>query len=133
MSSSAIVITLMQDMMFGLRIEGVLKDAGYTVARYREDAPISALLAEHDAEPLPAIGFVDLTNKGMDPIFAVTRMREAGLAVVGFCGHSDEATRQTGRAAGVTTLVARSEVANNAPQVVERAREWEPDEDCDHC
>lgn len=133
MNGPAIVVTLMQDMMFGLRIEGVLKNAGYTVTRYREDAPVSAMLGEHDADPLPAIGLVDLTNQGADPILAVTRLREAGLAVVGFCGHADEATRQAGRAAGATLLVARSEVANNAPQVVERGREWEPDEDCDYC
>jgi len=123
------VLTVVEDLMFRPNVTSQLQNAGIGEARLRPDAPV----ADQVPEGAEAVGLVDLAARTGDPLGAAGRMLEAGIPVIGFCGHSDTETRAAAKALGVTIVAARSEVHGGLPILVGKALSHRPDPDCDHC
>lgn len=111
------VLTVVEDLMFRPNVTSQLKNAGIGEARLRPDAPVAAQVPE-GAE---AVGLVDLAARTGKPLEAARRMLEAGVPVIGFCGHADTETRAAAQALGVTIVAARSEVHAGLPILVGKA------------
>lgn len=133
MSANALVLTMVSDLMFQSRIKSVLQLSGHVYRAYSDREDISAQTGVTGMDALPPVGLVDLTDRGGDPIRAISRMRETDMPVIAFCGHTDAEAREAARAAGATLITARSEINESLPLVIERALEWEADPDCDFC
>ncbi|MDH4229648.1 MAG: hypothetical protein OEW11_07890 [Nitrospirota bacterium] len=127
MAPSVTVVTLINDLLFQPKVEHGLRQAGYHAVRYRADVSVADLLHTDG----PAAGLVDLDAGGS--LAALTRLLGAGVPVVAFCGHTNEAQRGAARAAGVTVLASRGEVHGDLPGLIRKALAHVPDPDCDHC
>ncbi len=126
---NAIVLTLVRDLMFRPRVDSSLKIAGHEPRAYRMDTPV----AEQIEADRPALGLVDLAAASDNPTKVVAAMRDAGLNVIGFCGHVDEAAQAAGVAAGVTMVASRGQLHADLPGLVAKALTIKPDPDCDYC
>jgi hypothetical protein len=98
------VVALAPDLMFASRIEATLGAAG------------------HDVALAPSIGEAPLD--GADLLIADLERIEPeavvglGIPVLGFCRHTDPETKQRAEAAGVDTVVPRSRMAREMPELV---------------
>ena len=126
---SAIVLTLVRDLMFRPRVDSSLKIAGHEPRAYRVDTPV----AEQIEAGRPALGLVDLAAASDNPTQVIVAMRKAGLNVIGFCGHVDEAAQAAGVAAGVSLVASRGQLHSDLPGLVTKALAIKPDPDCDYC
>jgi hypothetical protein len=111
------VLTVVEDLMFRPNVTSQLQNAGIGEARLRPDTPV----AEQVPEGAEAVGLVDLAARTGTPLEAARRMLEAGLPVIGFCGHADVETRKAAQDMGVTLVAARSEVHGGLPILVGKA------------
>lgn len=111
------VLTVIEDLLLRPGISAQLKAAGLTEARLVPDVPV----AEQVPPGAEAVGLVDLDARGGDPLAPVRRLLEAGVPVIGYCGHADAATRARAVEAGVTLVAARSEVHGGLPILVGKA------------
>jgi len=123
------VLTVVEDLLFRPNVTTQIQAAGLTEARYRPEAPVAGQVPEGGM----AVGLVDLSAQGAEPLKAAQAMLAAGVPVVGFCGHADAETRAAAKAAGVTVIAARSEVHSGLKALLARAIAHAPDPDCDHC
>lgn len=123
------VLTVVEDLLLRPNISAQLKAAGLGEARLKPDVPVAAQVPG-GAE---AVGLVDLGARTGDPLADARRMLDAGLPVIGYCGHADTERRAQAKAAGVTLVAARSEVHAGLPVLVGKALAHVPDPDCDHC
>jgi len=111
------VLTVVEDLMFRPNVTSQLQNAGLGEARLQADVPVASQVPE-GAE---VVGLVDLAARSGDPLGAARRMLEAGVPVIGFCGHSDTETRAQAKALGVTLVAARSEVHGGLAMLVGKA------------
>ena len=77
------------------------------------------VLREIPAEGLADVAIVNL-GEG-DPAALLAALRARGVPSVAHAGHKERELREIGRAAGATTLVTNSELANKLAEVLVRA------------
>ncbi len=73
---------------------------------------------------IPAEGVADvaIVNLGEgDPTSLIAGLRTRGVPTIAHAGHKEKELQELGRAAGATTLVTNSELANKLPEVLLRA------------
>jgi hypothetical protein len=105
------VALLCPDLLFGSKIEGALRAAGHDVERYDRDPAARAAVAEAD------VLVVDLNADSFDgPALGSL----AGVAKLGFYGHTDVDTRRRAEGAGFDLVVPRSRMAREMGELVER-------------
>ncbi|MDH5527953.1 MAG: hypothetical protein OEY97_11670 [Nitrospirota bacterium] len=121
------IVTLINDLLFQPRVDHALRQAGHHAVRYRGDIPVAELIHTDG----PAAGVVDLD--AAESIPAAQRLLAAGVPVVAFGGHTNEAQRTAARATGVTVLATRGEVHRDLGALIAQALAHVPDPDCDHC
>jgi DNA-binding response OmpR family regulator len=103
------VLLLTADLLFGSKIEGMIREAG---AQSRVvDEPVAALGAVADADLL----IVDLTADAFD---GTTLVAPGETPTLGFYAHTDDDTRQAALAAGFDLVVPRSRMMREGPQLI---------------
>ena len=98
------VVAVAPDLMFSSRIEATLGAAGHQV----ELAPSLSEAGLQDAELLVA----DLDRIEPESVVGL------GIPVLGFYSHTDTELRERAKAAGVDTVVPRSRMVREMPQLV---------------
>ena len=88
-----------RDLLFGSKVEGALRAAGYDVSREMEDADIVV---------------VDLTDPD------VAWPEDTGVPRLGFYAHVDQETRRRAEEAGFDLVVPRSRMNREAAALVEK-------------
>lgn len=110
------LLIVVVDLMFQSRIEIAARDAGATPHVADTAAALDAAFAP-DAEA-PAAAVIDLHVTGIDAEDAIRRVKAAGARVLAFGRHTEPATLRAARDAGADTVVPRSSLAEDLPQIL---------------
>jgi DNA-binding NarL/FixJ family response regulator len=117
------VLALTRDLLFGSRVQGALASAGHDVELIADEPRLRERLAE-PAEPAAEVLVVDLTDGELDGSAIVEALSSAGLLAgartLGFYSHVDAPMRERAERAGFDLVVARSRMAREGVELVER-------------
>jgi DNA-binding NarL/FixJ family response regulator len=111
MSTVAVVVA---DLMFQSRIREAAAALAQGVAVADDAASLDAALASE-----PALAIIDLHIGGIDAPDAIVRAKAVGARVLAFGRHTEPQTLRAARAAGADTVVARSQLVEELPQLIE--------------
>jgi hypothetical protein len=100
------VAALVQDLLLASRVSASLEAAGHEV--------------EQDSDVPDELNGIDLLVADLDAV-PPERLRDLGVPVIGFYSHTDVGTRERAERAGLTTVVPRSRMARELPQLVSQA------------
>lgn len=103
---------LADDLIWGSRLAGLVRDAGAEVAPIRSLAALEERLAEVDA------AIVDLTARAYDGAAAIAVAAGAGLPVIAVGQHDDRPTRDRALAAGAGQVYAYRRLFEDGPRQV---------------
>ena len=113
-----VILAILDDLLFTSKIRSAAHHAGATVCVARSAANA---LAQMQAD-VPALVILDLNNPRTDPLGVIAAMkadrRLAQVPTVGFVSHVDGATIDAARAAGVSTVLARSAFVTQLPALL---------------
>jgi CheY-like chemotaxis protein len=126
------VLALTRDLLFGSRVQGALTLAGHEVRLVGDEAQLRESVAvERPGERSPAhsaagdvadVLVVDLTDQELDGVAIVQALTVAGelrgTRTLAFYAHVDDAMRQRAQQAGFDSVVPRSRMAREGPELV---------------
>jgi len=98
------VVAVAPDLLLGSKVEGMLSAAGHEVTL----APALAEAPLDDADLLVA----DLDNENPEALVGL------GIPVLGYYSHVNVETKRAAEAAGIDTVVPRSRMARELPELV---------------
>lgn len=103
------VVLLTDDLMFGSKVEQMIRDAG---AR-----PVLAAnpTAARDARDTTDLLVVDLVTDAFD---GIAEIGEAGVKTLAYYAHTDDDVRQAALAAGCDQVVPRSRMMREGPRLI---------------
>jgi CheY-like chemotaxis protein len=126
----ACVLALTGDLLFGSRVQGALALAGHEVELVADEPRLRERLAESDdpvRDPARApvdVLVVDLTDERLDGAAIVRSLSDGGalrlMRTLGFYSHVNAAARERAERAGFDLVVARSRMAREGVELVER-------------
>ena len=112
------VALLCPDLLFGSKVEGMLRAAGHEVTRYDGEDMARAAVPESD------VLVVDLTDDGYDGAVLVESMRIGreleGVPALGFYSHVEQDVRRRAEEAGFDLVVPRSRMNREGATLVGR-------------
>ena len=112
---SRIAVIAVPDLMFQPRIEAVARDLGFET-----EVADSALSARDALARRPALVIVDLHANGLDAETVIRGAKAMGARVLAFGRHTEPATLRAARHAGADLAVARSQLVEELPQLIEQ-------------
>ena len=118
------VVALLDDLLFGSRLQAALAAAGHEVELVRHEPSLRERLAAAPA-PQETVLVVDLTREDLDGSSLLEALAGEGRLVglggtLGFFAHVDTAVRERAEEAGFDIVVPRSRIAREAPALIER-------------
>ncbi len=117
------VLALTRDLLFGSRVQGALALAGHDVELIADEPRLRDRLAD-PTEPMADVLVVDLTDGDLDGATIVEALASgellAGARTLGFYSHVDALARERAERAGFDLVVARSRMAREGVELVER-------------
>ncbi len=124
------VLALTGDLLFGSRVQGALALAGHEVELVADEPRLRERLAESEDSvrdstgPPVAVLVVDLTDDRLDGAAIVQALSDGGelqrTRTLGYYSHVDAAARERAERAGFDLVVARSRMAREGVELVER-------------
>jgi hypothetical protein len=124
--TTARVLALVPDLLFGSRLQGALTAAGQEVELIGDEDRLRQRLADADADVMPAAAvlIVDLTDQDLDGAGILESLSGErllqGIRTLGFYSHVDAGTRERAERAGFDQVVPRSRMAREAGELVTR-------------
>ena len=118
------VVALLDDLLFGSRLEAALAAAGHEVELVPHEPSLRERLAAAPA-PQETVLVVDLTREDLDGSSLLEALAGEGRLVglggtLGFFAHVDTDVRERAEEAGFDIVVPRSRIAREAPALIER-------------
>lgn len=117
------VIALVPDLLFGSRVQAALQAGGHDVELLADANRLSEQIRRWPAGAAGVL-VIDLTDAELDGAALLAQLADdglpAGLRTLGFYSHVDVQTRERAERAGFDVVVARSRMARDAQQLVER-------------
>jgi hypothetical protein len=117
------VLALTRDLLFGSRVQGALVAAGHEVELIGDRAQLEQRLGDAGAPGVAAL-VVDFTDGELDGAAIVESLTAAGrldsVGTLAFYSHVDAAARERAERAGFDLVVARSRMAREGAELVER-------------
>lgn len=118
----AVILAILDDLMFTSKIRSAAQHAGTTVA-FARSGPAALERARTDA---PTLILLDLNNPRTDPIGTVTALKAdaqlSAIPIVGYVSHVDGSTIAAARTAGVDEVLARSAFVSHLADILTRGR-----------
>jgi uncharacterized protein len=126
--TTATVLLLVEDLMFGPRLENNLRAAGYRPVFATDEVQLTRAMNQ-----APILAIVDLASMMVPWERLLTFIKDPGkkgayLPVLGFGPHVDLDLRQRALAAGCTAVVGRSAISQNLASLVKK-HAWKADRD----
>jgi DNA-binding NarL/FixJ family response regulator len=114
------VLALIDDLLFGSRLQSTLAAGGHEVELVRSRARLEQRLAElpPDAATVLVIDLTDAQLGGVELVAELARERPAGVRTLGFYAHVDASTRERAERAGFDRVVPRSRMAREGAELV---------------
>lgn len=102
----ALVRLVSGDLLFGSKVEGMIREAGFE--------PVVT------ADPALALAIVDLTDSSTNPEVALAEVRadDAQLPTLAYYAHTDDDVRRAALDAGFDLLVPRSRMMREGAQLI---------------
>ena len=117
------VLALVDDLLFGSRLQATLRAAGHEVELVPRRASLEQRLAELPGDAATVL-VIDLTGAelgGVELVEALTRERRPpAVRTLGFYAHVDASTRERAERAGFDRVVPRSRMAREGAELVAR-------------
>ena len=114
------VLLVVNDLFFEAKIGEVLRSLGVPSGTAKSEEGLGKRLAEFR----PALAFVDLGAKGIDPGRAIAALRGApgleGLPIVAFMSHVRPEDGALARTLGASEVYPKSELARRLPDIVKK-------------
>lgn len=104
------VLVLESDLFFVVKIREPLRPAGREVVVIKRAEDLAPYLA---ASPLPSCLVVHFGAAGIDWAAVIAAAQAAGVPVLAYGSHVDEAAQVAARAAGATRVIANSKLAGD--------------------
>jgi CheY-like chemotaxis protein len=115
------VLALVDDLLFGSRVQSALESAGHEVELIADPASVRERLGDGREG---AVLVIDLTDARLDGARVLEQLRGegalGGVHTLGFYSHVDVSARERAERAGFELLVPRSRMAREAAGLVER-------------
>ena len=111
MTTVAIVVS---DLLFQSRISAAVRAAGAHGVVADDAVTTTAALSL-----APALVIVDLHERSIDPTAVIRSAGASGAHVLAFGRHTEPATLRAARKAGAVTVVARSQLVEDLPQLIQ--------------
>lgn len=115
------VLALVPDLLFGSRVQGSLTAAGHEVELIADETRLRTRLKDATA-PRGAVLVVDLTSEQLDGATLLESLTAEGelqgLRTLAFFSHVDSLVRARAMQAGFDTVVPRSRMAREAPELI---------------
>ena len=112
---SRLAVIAVSDLMFQPRIEAVARDLGFET-----EVADSAVSARDALARRPALVIVDLHANGLDAETVIRGAKTMGARVLAFGRHTEPGTLRAARQAGADLAVARSQLVEELPDLIER-------------
>jgi DNA-binding response OmpR family regulator len=112
---SRLAVIAVPDLMFQPRIEATARELGFET-----EVADSALSARDALARRPAIVIVDLHAIGLDVETVIRGAKTMGASVLAFGRHTEPAALRDARRAGADLAVARSQLFEELPNLIER-------------
>jgi DNA-binding NarL/FixJ family response regulator len=109
-----LAVIAVSDLMFQPRIEAAARALGFETAIADDTVSARNALARR-----PAVAIVDLHAAALDPEAVIRAAKTIGALVLAFGRHTEPAALRAARRAGADRAVARSELVENLPQLIE--------------
>ncbi|HTU78631.1 MAG TPA: hypothetical protein VMF09_07725 [Solirubrobacteraceae bacterium] len=117
------VLALTRDLLFGSRVQGALASAGHEVELLDGAPRLRERLADRAGAPALVL-VVDLTDGELDGARILESLEQedalAGARTLAFYSHVDVSARERAERAGFELVVARSRMAREGPELIER-------------
>ena len=110
----ATIAIIVADLMFQSRIREAVAALGHEPLLADDAATLDVALAAQ-----PAVAVIDLHIADLDAPDAVARSKAAGARVLAFGRHTEPQTLRAARSAGADTVVARSQLVDELPHLIE--------------
>jgi len=107
------ITVAVSELIFQSRIRAAAEALGLSIAVADAPASLDAAIAAR-----PAALIVDLQDRSIDPVAAITAGKAAGLRVLAFGRHTDAASLRAARTAGADTVVPRSQLNAEMPALL---------------
>jgi hypothetical protein len=101
------------DLMSGARIQQAAASVGATVTSAPRDGDLVTMAGSVNAQ----VAVLDLAGVP-DVGQAIRSLKSAGVAVVGYCGHTNAALIELARSAGIDEVLSHGEVGKRLPTVL---------------
>lgn len=119
MPSTNIVLAVLSDLMFRVKIEEAAKRAGLQTVFVQSQADVLAR-----AKSQPAVIIIDLNCAGTEPLDTITKLKASeetkGISLVGYVSHVQVDLKQAAQDHGCDVVVARSAFSQNLPTILRR-------------
>ena len=109
----ATVAIVVSDLMFQSRIDATARARGHTTLI--ADTPARA---NNAMQASPALVIVDLHERAVDPTAIIRDAKAAGARVLAIGRHTEPHTLRAARDAGADTVVPRSQLVEELPQLI---------------
>lgn len=107
------VVASVEDLFFRSKIDATARHLNVPV-RFTDAAGLGAACRE----PGTVAALVELTDRAVDAVAAMRMGPDGALPVVGFLSHVDRELARRAEAAGVTTVMPRSQFAETLPELL---------------
>lgn len=117
------VLALVEDLLFGSQVQGLLTAAGHEVELVPAVGRVSERLAD-EASPAVEVLVVDLTDERLERARVVAELTASGalanVRTLGFYSHVDADARESAERAGFDLVVPRSRMAREGGALTAR-------------
>lgn len=110
-----LAVIAVPDLMFQPRIEAIVRSLGFETSI--ADTPVSA---RNELARRPALAIVDVHAVGLDAETVIRGAKTMGAKVIAFGRHTEPGTLRAARAAGADLAVARSQLVEELPALIEK-------------
>jgi CheY-like chemotaxis protein len=113
-----LVLAVVEDLMFTVKISDAAKRAGFTTLFVKSEQD-----AIERAKEKPLLIIIDLNGNSFDPVDVITKLKSgenSKIPLIGFVSHVQGELKQRAHDAGCDMVMARSAFSQNLQQILKR-------------
>jgi PleD family two-component response regulator len=117
---SKMILAVLDDLMFTVKIHDLAKRAGLTVEFLKSEHDVLQKAKEHP----PSLIIIDLNTRSVHPVDLISKLKEQeetrSIRLLAYVSHVNAELKQKAQEAGCDTVLARSAFSTNLPAILKR-------------